>query len=76
MQKKVWGLPRGRKLQIHPANLTQLDDGDVVEGLGVDVWRRVRRVRRVDWWPCGTHDGAFSACLVKMNNPLIHFENY
>ena len=47
--EKTWGLWGGRnKLQIHPANLTYSTPVMGGMSLGWVVWRRVRRVRRVE----------------------------
>ena len=41
------GIIPGVETTAIPGELDVLDAGDVVEGVGVDGWRRVRRVRRV-----------------------------
>jgi len=38
------------KVPAIPDEVEEVDAGDVVEGLGVDGWRRPRRVRRVGGW--------------------------
>jgi len=49
MERKVAAKGVGWRQQTSsiPGEPDVLDDGDVVEGLGIDSWRRVRRV---EWW--------------------------
>ncbi len=38
------------KVPFTPDVVDAVDAGDVLQGVGTDGWRRVRRVRRVVWW--------------------------
>ncbi len=44
----MYGAYLGRETPLLPDEADEVDAGDTVEGLGVDGWRRVRRVRRVE----------------------------
>jgi hypothetical protein len=49
VETRVTHIP-GTQTPITPDEPDAFDAGAGVEGLMVDAWRRVRRVRRVGWW--------------------------
>ena len=51
-----------------------LDAEYVLQGVGVNVWRRVRRVRRVEWWFIflGSHTAYYKQIVCHCGARALH----